>query len=109
MGVHDLLERGLVVPQAVDVGLAEVGCFRVRMELDVAAGGGDLPGQQVQERFHVADGGDVLEDDFLVRQESSRQARQGRVLVPGGADRATQRMSAFNNEFRHLFLHQCEL
>ena len=48
--VHDLLERGLLGPQAVDVGLAEIGDLRVRVELDVAGRGRHLVRQQVQER-----------------------------------------------------------
>ena len=48
--VHDLLERGLLRAQPVDVRLAEVGDLRVRVELDLAARGRHLPRQQVQQR-----------------------------------------------------------
>src|SRR5690606_14456579 len=58
--------------------------------------------EQLQQRAHVADVRDVLEDDRLVRQQRRGECRQSGVLVSRRPDRPPERVPPFHDQLRHL-------
>jgi hypothetical protein len=58
-------------------------------------------GNQSEHGLDVADGRDVRQQHRLPGQQACSHDRQGRVLVPGGANGAVQRAAAFDHEGFH--------
>ena len=75
------VDRHLVRPRPVGVG-AEVG-------------------EQLDHRLDVADARDVRQRDGLGGEDGRGEDRQGAVLVPGRADGARERTTAFDDERLH--------